>query len=326
MKDGYRSVEFRAGLLVIFFMVALVSIFLYIGFKKELFAERVTYYVISDTGERIERGIPVRLSGFRIGQVENVSLDAVDFVTIEIRILKKYQRWMVEDSKIILDQEGIIGKPYLKLLPGSEDAQVLEAESRIRLDKVGGISELIEQAQPVMDDLKAIVANIRSITDQLLLEDGPVQVVLGNIQEMTTRLNESQGLVYYLVEDPRPVEKVENILAGLDDLARSFEDLVESGIVVVDGLKPIEQEFLGITREAREFVGELRGIRSDIAPIVENLSDFSFELKRAGQDMYRIRQEGEYALRLGTELLHRLSDTWPLSRPEPDYDRSFPLP
>lgn len=323
---GYKSIEFKAGLLVILFLAALVSVFIYIGLQKELFSERVTYYVISDTGEKIERGIPVRLSGFRIGQVENVTLDAVDFVTIEIRILKKYQRWMVEDAKIILDQEGIIGKPYLKLMPGSEDAPILEANSRIRLDKVGGVSELIELAQPVMDDVKAIVSNIKDITDQLLAEHGPVQTILASLEQTTTRINQSEGLIHYLVEDPEPVQKLDSILSSVDEMMVTMNSLLESGLVVVDGFRPLEEELLGITRDARELVSEFKGIRDDFSPIIANVSEFTFELKRAGKNLYKLRQEGEYTLRLGTELLYRLSETWPLSRPERDLDLDYPLP
>jgi phospholipid/cholesterol/gamma-HCH transport system substrate-binding protein len=325
-ENGYKSIEFKAGLLVILFLVALVSVFIFIGLQKELFAERVTYYVISDTGEKIERGIPVRLSGFRIGQVENVTLDAVDFVTIEIRILKRYQRWMVEDAKIILDQEGIIGKPYLKLLPGSDDAQVLEANSRIRLDKIGGLTELIEQAQPVMDDLKAIVSNIKDITDQLLAEHGQVQTILANLEQATARINHSEGLIHYLVEDPNPVQKLDSILSSVDEMMLTIDSLLESGLVVVDGLQPLEEELLGITRDARELVIEFKGIREDLSPIIVNVSEFTFELKRAGKDLQKLRQEGKYTLRMGTELMYRLLETWPLSRPERDLDLDYPLP
>ena len=324
--NGYKNIEFKAGLLVILFLVALVSVFIYIGLQKELFAERVTYYVISDTGEKIEPGIPVRLSGFRIGQVENVTLDAVDFVTIEISILKRYQRWIVEDAEIILDQEGLIGKPYLKLLPGSDDAQVLEANSRIRLDKIGGLTELIEQAQPVMDDLKAIVSNIKDITDQLLAGHGQVQTILANLEQATTRINHSEGLIHYLVEDPNPVQKLDSILSRVDEMMLTIDSLLESGLVVVDGIQPLEEELLGITRDARELVIEFKGIREDLSPIIVNVSEFTFELKRAGKDLHKLRQEGEYTMRLGTELMYRLSETWPLSRPERDLDLDYPLP
>jgi phospholipid/cholesterol/gamma-HCH transport system substrate-binding protein len=160
----------------------------------------------------------------------------------------------------------------------------------------------------------------------LLAEHGQVQTILANLEQATARINHSEGLIHYLVEDPNPVQKLDSILSSVDEMMLTIDSLLESGLVVVDGLQPLEEELLGITRDARELVIEFKGIREDLSPIIVNVSEFTFELKRAGKDLQKLRQEGKYTLRMGTELMYRLLETWPLSRPERDLDLDYPLP
>ena len=138
-----KRTEFKVGLYVIIITSIVIFCVVYIGIKKDLFSEKIYYYVISTTGENVERGIPVRLSGFKIGQVNDVNLDRIDYVRIEIKVLEEYMPWFKQDSKIILVQGGFIGQTYLKLIPGSDESPVLSPGAIVKLDKVGGLDEII---------------------------------------------------------------------------------------------------------------------------------------------------------------------------------------
>ncbi|WP_457570891.1 MlaD family protein [Desulfovulcanus sp.] len=321
MDNSFKSIEVKVGIFIALILALSILILIYIGYKKEIFSRKISYYVISKTGENIERGIPVRLSGFKIGQVENVFLNNIDYVKIEIRILEKYQKWFRQDSRIILDQEGIIGNSYLKLVPGTEKAEPLKPGSEIILDKVAGLNEILIQAQPVIEDLKAIVSNVRVITDQFLDKNGTMQKILFNLEQVTEKLQKNRGLLYYLTEDQRPVQKVDRILSSTDRLMSSMEQLLQNATMRVKDLGPIEDEFLGITKDARSFVQELQGIRGDISPIIENVKDITVEVKKATTELYRLRQESEYALRVGSELLEELRQSWLFRKKEFDYSQ-----
>jgi phosphate uptake regulator len=89
----------------------------------------------------------------------------------------------------------------------------------------------------------------------------------------------------------------------------------------VSDLEPIEDEILGITKDARSFVQELQGIREDIFPILENVKDITIEIKRATTDLYRLRQETDYVLRVGSDLLDELGQSWLFRKKEFDYSQ-----
>lgn len=316
MSLKQRGIELKVGLLLLFALLCLIAAAVYVGVKKELFAERVDYVVISNTGEKIEPGMPIRLSGFDIGHVSRVSLDEVDLVRIHIRILKRYQRWFKEDARIILEQEGVIGNSFLKLVPGSEEAPVLEEGTVIRLDKIGGINELIQEMQPVIEALRAIVINVWDLTDYLVDSQGPVRTILANAETMTDRLLSEHGLIHYLSEDPRPTARVDQLLAQTDKTMTSADTLLQSVTRRVESVAPLQDEIARTLRESRLLIEEFQGIRRDLQPIMENVTVISEELKIASRDLVSLRRQGEYGLRLGTDLLLRLRETWPLSRQE----------
>ena len=304
-----KRTEFKVGLYVIIITSIVIFCVVYIGIKKDLFSEKIYYYVISTTGENVERGIPVRLSGFKIGQVNDVNLDRIDYVRIEIKVLEEYMPWFKQDSKIILVQGGFIGQTYLKLIPGSDESPVLSPGAIVKLDRVGGLDEIIAEAKPVLDDLKIIVANVKIITEQLVDEGGPVQNIITNLEQMSHDLRSEKGLVGYLTKDPRPVQKIDSLLTH-------STDLVSNATLRMEDFEPMQKELTALVSEVREFVSGIQTLRTDIDPAVSNVVEITDEIKKASKDLVRLRNQGEYTIRLGNELLQRLKETWPLSRAE----------
>lgn len=327
MTSRHEKIELRVGAFMLALVALVVSALVYVGVKKDLFADRLSFYVISTTGENVERGTPVRLSGFRIGQVDDVDLSQVGQVIIEMQILEKYHDWLRADSQIILVQGGFIGKTYLKLVPGSQDQPMLEENTRIKLHRVGGLDEILAEARPVIDDLKEIVANINDITTQLLDEKGPAQTILANLRDMSRDLRSDEGLVGYLTRSPEPVQKIDSLLTEGDRLMHSVRGLSDAAKDRVQDLAPLQEEAVKLVQEVNGFVKELKAFREDLRPAVENAVTITENVRDASKDLDRLRARTEYTIRLGTELLQRLNATWPLSRGgEPAPPTEHPLP
>jgi ABC-type transporter Mla subunit MlaD len=328
------KMEFKVGFYVIAFMIIVISSVIYIGVKKDLFAKKVSFFVTSNTGEKIERGIPVKLSGFKIGQVTELYLDNIDYVKIEIEILEKYYKWFKQDSKVILEQEGVIGNTYLKLIPGSERSPVLEPGSTLRLNKIGGLNEILDKAQPVMDDLKNIVSNIKRLSDQFAGEDGNLQKTIRNLEEITSKINSKDGLIYYVSQDKRPVERIDAILAHTETILQrtetifaDFDGLVKNADSKVDDFSRVKDEVSAVLSEGKEFIKELRAMRENLSPAVSNINSIMYEFKEASENLKTLRMESEHTLHVGTQFIEKLNESWLIGegkekKPAP----SMPLP
>jgi len=317
MTARHETMELRVGIFVLIFVAVLVGLLVIVGIKKDLFEDTATYYVISTTGENIERGVPVRLSGFRIGNVSDVDLSHVGQVVIEIEILDKYREWLRQDSQIVLVQGGFIGKTYFQLVPGTPASPELEENTRIELNRIGGFDEILAEAKPVIQDMKVIVANVRTITTQLLDENGPVQKLLVNLEDLSDDLRSDKGLVGYLTKNPEPVQKLDSLLAGTDKAVKRMTRLVDATTDRVEDLKPLQDEAVEMLREVNIFVKELKQFRTDIQPAVDDSVAIAKDIRAATKDLSRLRARTEQTIRLGNELLERLSRTWPLSGSAP---------
>ena len=327
MKSRHEKTELRVGVFMLSLFALVAGILAYVGIEKNLFADRTSYWVLSTTGENVERGIPVRLSGFRVGQVDEVNLTQVGRVLIEIEILDKYSEWMRTDTQVILVQGGFIGKTYLNLVPGSKDKPLLEEDATIQLTRVGGLDEIVAEARPVIDDLKEIVANVNDITLQFLDPQGAPQKIVGNLEAMSADLRSDKGLVGYLTRSPEPVQKLDSLLATGERLMQSVTRLSDEATNRVEDLAPLQDEAVLLVKEVNSFVKELKAFREDIKPAVDNAVAITEDVRGASKDLESLRAKTEYTIRLGTDLLQRLRTTWPLSRgAEPVPPSEHPVP
>lgn len=325
--NSKEKTEFKVGIYVIVFMAVVLSSVVYIGIKKDLFAKKVTFFVTSNTGEKIERGIPVKLSGFKIGQVTGLNLDNIDYVKIEIEVLEKYYKWFRRDSKIILEQEGIIGNTYLKLIPGSEYSPALEPGSALKLYKIGGLNEIMDKAQPVMDDLKKIVSNVRTLSGQFTDKNGDLQRVIKNLGEITEKINSREGLVHYVSRDRRPVEKIDGILARAETILADLDGLLKNTNSKVDNVAEVQDEINTLLREGQEFVKELRAMRKELSPAVSNINAVTSDVREAVENLKILRMETEHTLHVGTEFIEKLNESWLVGEAEEKKPAtSMPLP
>jgi phospholipid/cholesterol/gamma-HCH transport system substrate-binding protein len=324
--------EFKVGLFVL--AVVFISCFLifFVAVKKELFSSRVPYFLMSTTGENIDPGIPVKLSGIKIGQVSRIELEPSGTARVEIEIRENYREWVTLGTRTSLSREGVIGGTYIKLIPGPRTNDILAVKSRIPLDREGGIEEKMREtlktAEPVIEDLKVTVANIRTMTDQFVDPQGSIQRLISNADQVSAMLVSNEGLLNYVTRDKRAVEKIESILSRIDTISTNLDQLLARTSVKVDEMVPvIQKETVSILSDIRALVKDFKALRDQLGPAIQNVDQITENIKRATTDLDRVREEGEYTLRMGSELLQRLEHTWPLGeKEEPRKPREHPLP
>lgn len=313
MLSDTTKLEIKVGSFLIGVLLLAVALLVYIGIKKDLFAERAVYYVVSKTGEGIEPGIGVKLKGFKIGQVRNVVLEDIDTVRSEIEILKRYMKWFKRNCKISLERP-IIGGAFFKLTPGPQDSPVLSQGTTIALEDIPNLQEeLQKQAKAMLAEVQQVVINARIISDRIADENGTVQNILRNMDEISTRLASSQGMLTYLTK-AEPVQRIDAILANTEKTTAGLNDMVHNADARIVGLEPIQEEIHNLMLDVRTLVQEYQGLRESFEPIISNVDAITGEVRDATQNLSGLRAQGEYSLRLGTELMQRLKETWPLAR------------
>ncbi|MBW1682483.1 MAG: MCE family protein [Deltaproteobacteria bacterium] len=327
MNRRKENLELKVGVFVLLVLASALFLVFYAAVRQDLFSRRVSYLLMCETGEQIQPGIPVKLTGIKIGQVSAVALDPSGKARIEIQILEKYRKWLTRGSRTFLSREGVIGSAFVKLIPGGRGSKLLPEGAKIPLERVGGVEEevrrILKEAAPVMDDLRVTVANIRKITDQFVDPRGPIQRLLLNTDRISRMLASRDGLLEYVSGDPDAVRSLRRIMERADHIGQSLDRLLENANTKVEEvLPPVQQEIMVVLKEARALVAEFSRVKEQLNPAIENVLKITQNIRDATVDLERIRREGEYTLRLSTELLQRLQSTWPLG---PEKETRVPL-
>lgn len=189
--------KIAAFLLVALALVAAVVIL--IGREQDLFSRKYELGITVEKGTGFTRGMPVKLSGFRIGRVKSIALNESAKVDVLLQIDSRYQKWIRRDSRAKLVKEGLVGDMVVDVSVGTPAQAVLEDKERLGFEKTKGLDELADE----------VAGKVR-----------PVLVQLGDIIEY---VNDPQG------ELKQAIRNMNRLAANLDGTRRRADDLLVAG-------------------------------------------------------------------------------------------------
>jgi phospholipid/cholesterol/gamma-HCH transport system substrate-binding protein len=164
----FRHLSRKIGIFVLLALAGIVLTILSIGVQQDVFTPKTRLFFITDSGQDINEGMAVKLSGFNIGRVDKLALTDAAKVRATLAINSTYMKWIRRDSRARLLKEGVIGDTIIEISPGSEKAKVLAKNEEIAFEREMGLGKVIDELygdlRPLIDDLKRIARR----TDELL--------------------------------------------------------------------------------------------------------------------------------------------------------------
>lgn len=168
----------------------------------------------------VEVGSPVRVSGVKVGRVEQIDFlpeaDSDETIELHITVARRALAAVRADSKFFINMAGIIGERYVEITPGK--GEMLVAGSQIRgidpprIDQLlsqgygvfGRVQEFLEQNEEVLADflkhLKSFMKDANkylgsgknrdkffSLLENLEVVTGDVRAVTGGLRKQETQ-------------------------------------------------------------------------------------------------------------------------------------------
>lgn len=229
------SKEFRIGL------IALVAgVLLYYGFNylkgTDIFANTNRYFVEYDNTDGLTEGSVVKTRGVQIGRVSNVLFQPEKGnVLVELDIQENIQ---LGDSTIAeLTSDGLLGGKAI-IIYRKTHKQMLEPGSMLipQVDK--GLSDMLESAKPITDNIQV---TIRRINEILLGMEGFGETLKSAVGNMDTVLMDIRVV---LEQNDNKVEqamsKIDTIITDLGKAIKPLEATIKNLEVFSDSLKDTE--------------------------------------------------------------------------------------
>lgn len=162
--------QLRVGLLVLV-SVTIFAILVFLMTGEGLLQRRYVVSVFMEDAGGLRTGDPVRLAGIDIGNVQEIHIsnsnDPKRAVEVILRILRKYQEEIREDSLASLDAEGLLGQRFLNITRGNPVKPVIQPGSEVKLRQAAEIREILATSGDVVEKLNSVAARMDRVMEQV---------------------------------------------------------------------------------------------------------------------------------------------------------------
>jgi phospholipid/cholesterol/gamma-HCH transport system substrate-binding protein len=289
----------------------------------------------------VQIGTPVRLKGFKIGDVDAIELDPQLNVRARLRIASERLPLLGKDASARFGRDGPLGGKYIDVLAGEREGARLAQGAMLPMDvgneledvmgtvkvAVEKLAVAIGKMEPILDDTKKLTGEAAEMRKDIRAS---VTTVLANMESMSGQLKtmgDSAGKVAQrldkdsvaLMQDVRKITtqaeaaatSARNSLGALEkDMPPSLDKVKE----VLSSVQTSAENVKLITEDVRQMVGEIKG---DVPPTVR-------AARTAAQDAAVITDGAKktwpvsiFVKNANPSLLHSNTSTAPTTAPLP---------
>lgn len=244
----FRHLDKKIGLFAAVAIAGVVAIVLFMGADKDLLTPKYQLKFTTEKGTGFAKGMPVKLSGFRIGRIKSISLNQQAMVDVDIEVSKKYQKWIKTDSSAKLVKEGLVGDSIIEVSVGSSEAKMLKDGDAIVYEKNRGLEEI---ANDIAEEVKPVLMEVKEIISYINDPQGDIKQSLGHIKVLTEQLQGTREKVDSLLVSSqenvttlakRGTDVLENANAKVTDLGPTLDKIDQSVASIERSLPPLLQK------------------------------------------------------------------------------------
>jgi len=185
----FKHLERKIGLFLLAAVAGIALVVALVGIQRGLFTQKYTLHFTADRGTGFSKGMPVKLSGFRIGRLTDLALNEHAMVDITIEVEQKYAKWIRSDSTAKQVKEGLVGDGVIELSVGSTALPEIKDGESIRFQKTKGLDEIVEE---LSDKVRPVLVEVRDIIGYINDPDGDLKKTIRNMELVTRNLDQTR--------------------------------------------------------------------------------------------------------------------------------------
>ena len=151
-----------------FLLIALLLVAAFIGlvaYKQGWFLHQTTIHFVTPNALGLTKGMPVKLHGFTVGSVSDMSLADVGGVDVRLSIMSDYMSRIPKGSLAKHSREaGVVGASVIDIVPGQPGPALAQGD-RIDFEASRSINEIIDdirkQAVPAFFEIKSVLGHLK---------------------------------------------------------------------------------------------------------------------------------------------------------------------
>ena len=311
--------ERKAGLLIALMLLLVIGSVLYVLYARGVFDATQRLVLTADDSEGVLVGMDVTFSGFPIGRVRSTELARDGNVRIHVDIPTDQAHWLRESSVFVLER-SLVGSTRIRAFSGVLTDPALPngaVRSVLRGDATAEIPKLMVSVRELLDSLNAMagadaplrasLANVAAITDQLKGPKGALGVLFGNEADAAKLL--------------LALDRSNALLASLNGLSQKIDGLAAKTDTQVFGPQGILPDLKNSTAQLNQILRDSQASLKKVDAILHNTQTISSNAKDASTDLVALRAEVESSLHKLDSLINQVNQKWPF---KPDTEIKLP--
>jgi len=298
----FRHLEKKVGVFFALAIIGCLAGLFFIGLQSDLFTSKYKLRFTVADGTGISEGMPIKLSGFRIGRVHSINLNQQAKVDVILQIDKEYQSWIHTDSKAKLIKEGLVGDMVVAIYPGTSGKPLQENEVLTSFETVKTLDQHVEEIsamiKPALTDLREF---IRFINDP----QGDIKKTLNNISVISSNPEAIRGGIGQ--QFTRTTDNLNQVILKSGELVNRSKQTIET--------------LEGSLAEASQLINTIDtgmpGLLNRLEKTLANLEQISLELKqaagKAGPMVPPLLERIDGIVEETGTLVNSAQNVWPLS-------------
>jgi len=167
--------------------------------RQGMFRQTASLGFVANSAQDISKGQSVKIAGFRVGSVDEITLQPDGSVAVQLEIDASYMRFVTKDATVELRKEGFVGGATLEILPGTDKTRLAADQATLQFSRAEGLTavanSLRDKLVPVLDDIKTITATLVDPHTGLSASLGKVRDTAGTLQTLLQTGNQQLGAV-----------------------------------------------------------------------------------------------------------------------------------
>jgi phospholipid/cholesterol/gamma-HCH transport system substrate-binding protein len=301
-----RSIEVKVGMLILTALGLLAVFVLIMGGIN--FQPKYELLVGFDNPGGLQGGAPVRIAGVKVGAVQDLEFVGggkdpksgapLPVVRAHIKVEKRYQQSIRDNSVFFITTSGLLGEQYLAIDPGTSGGQALGDGGYIRgldpprLDQALAVGydllitavEAVREYRPALRDIvDGLAKTLRGTGNFMERNQDRLDRIATNVEQVSSDgVDTIRAARRQYVDNP----KIDRILSNVDQLAtsaaRDVPPLLQDGRVAINDAKRVVE-----TVGSDEQIARIKTAVNDVASVA---SDAKAAVKDARAIVAHIKQ------------------------------------
>jgi phospholipid/cholesterol/gamma-HCH transport system substrate-binding protein len=268
-----RNIQFKVGLFIIITSLMVVSFIGYVAYKKGVFAKEQAFTLVSKSGENLTEGMPVVFSGFRIGRVDSLELNADGLVVIKIKVPDRHVRWIRAESVFILEKP-LIGSARINVATANLSAPPLPVDAVPQIVEANDINDAVKSIKPILEKISSITHHVETLTSNLADPGGDMTKILSQARNATER---ADGI---LKKVDGMAAKTDEQLYGNQGALTHVQAILKDLILKLKKMDPVIDNIRRISDDTADTTKDMKALRQDIDGMVNDINALLKDIDR----------------------------------------------